>query len=108
LFPRCPRYDIPIVERIKEQLVASTKTWGLVVIGAGVRCDPDYMFLFEKAINLVHDFAPGVHICFNTYPTDTKQAVDRWTNAKWHLKDDFVDVKTKGMQTRILLMGLDL
>ncbi len=49
-----------------------------VLIGAGVRTDPDEFLLFEKAINLVHELAPQSKICFNTGPTDSVDAVRRW------------------------------
>ena len=49
-----------------------------VLIGAGVRTDPDEFILFEKAINIVHEYAPQARICFNTGPTDSVAAVKRW------------------------------
>jgi hypothetical protein len=49
-----------------------------VVIGAGLRVPPAHLMLFEKLINLVHAGAPGARICFNTKPTDTVEAVQRW------------------------------
>ena len=51
----------------------------IVLIGAGVRCDPAEFLLFERLVNLVHEQAPkNAHICFNTGPTDTVDAVERW------------------------------
>lgn len=49
-----------------------------VVIGAGVRKSEEHFLLFEKLINVVHHHAPKAHICFNTNPTDTVAAVQRW------------------------------
>ena len=49
-----------------------------VLIGAGVRTDPDEFLLFEKAINIVHEMAPQARICFNTGPMDSVAAVQRW------------------------------
>ena len=49
-----------------------------VLIGAGLRADPSQLRLFEKIINLVHGLAPGARICFNTQPSDSLQAVQRW------------------------------
>jgi hypothetical protein len=34
--------------------------------------------LFEKLVNIVHDHAPHARLCFNTKPTDTAEAVQRW------------------------------
>nr|MDT0252391.1 hypothetical protein [Endozoicomonas sp.] len=49
-----------------------------VMIGAGVRLDPEYLILFERLINAVHEAAPQAKICFNTNPQDTAKAVQRW------------------------------
>ena len=49
-----------------------------VMIGAGVRTVPDKLLLFEKLINIVHQHAPAARICFNTKPSDTAKAVQRW------------------------------
>lgn len=49
-----------------------------VMIGAGVRTVPDKLLLFEKLINIVHKHAPAARICFNTKPSDTAEAVQRW------------------------------
>ena len=49
-----------------------------VLIGAGVRTVPSHFILFEKLINVVHKHAPGSKICFNTKPSDTLEALQRW------------------------------
>lgn len=49
-----------------------------VMIGAGVRTVPDKLLLFEKLIDIVHKHAPAARICFNTKPSDTAEAVQRW------------------------------
>jgi hypothetical protein len=49
-----------------------------VLIGAGVRANPSNFLLFEKLINVVHEHAPRAKICFNTLPSDTAAAVQRW------------------------------
>jgi hypothetical protein len=54
------------------------KQFDCVVIGAGLRLPPPQLLLFEKVINLVHQFAPAAKICFNTNPADTAAAVQRW------------------------------
>ncbi len=50
-----------------------------VLIGAGVRTVPSNFILFEKLINVVHKHAPNSKICFNTKPSDTLEALQRWT-----------------------------
>lgn len=56
----------------------STDSFDCVVIGAGVRTAPELLLFFEKLINLVHQYAPSAKICFNSKPSDTSEAVQRW------------------------------
>jgi hypothetical protein len=49
-----------------------------ILIGAGVRAVPWNFILFEKLINVVHEHAPNSKICFNTNPSDTLDALQRW------------------------------
>jgi hypothetical protein len=50
----------------------------IVMIGAGVRNDPAEFLLFERLVNVVHQHAPRAQLCFNTGPTDSLAAVQRW------------------------------
>lgn len=50
-----------------------------ILIGAGVRKDEQEFALFENLVNVVHQHAPNARICFNTGPTDSVDAVKRWT-----------------------------
>jgi len=43
-----------------------------------VRTNPSNFVLFEKLINVVHEYAPHSRFCFNTLPSDTAAAVQRW------------------------------
>jgi hypothetical protein len=54
------------------------KQFNCILIGAGVRTIPKYFLLFEKLINVVHEHAPQAKLCFNTNPSDTAEAVQRW------------------------------
>jgi hypothetical protein len=54
------------------------KQFDCIVIGAGVRTIPKYFILFERLINVVHTHAPQAKLCFNTKPSDTADAVQRW------------------------------
>jgi hypothetical protein len=54
------------------------KRFDCVVIGAGLRANPNNFILFEKLLNVVHEHAPQARICFNTLPNDTAAAVKRW------------------------------
>jgi hypothetical protein len=48
-----------------------------VLFGAGLRA-PEHLLLFEKLLNLVHAQAPGAKLCFNSTPSDSAEAVQRW------------------------------
>jgi hypothetical protein len=48
------------------------------VIGAGLRASQERLLLFEKIINLVHMLAPQSRIAFNSAPSDTAEAAQRW------------------------------
>ncbi|MEO1014617.1 MAG: hypothetical protein AAFX08_05455 [Pseudomonadota bacterium] len=50
----------------------------VVLIGAGVRKDDDCFLVFEQLVNIVHECAPQAKIAFNTGPTDSAAAVQRW------------------------------
>lgn len=50
----------------------------VVLIGAGVRKDPDHLYLFEVLINCVLEISPNSRIAFNTLPFDSVEAVERW------------------------------
>ncbi|MEM9031170.1 MAG: hypothetical protein AAGB18_00870 [Pseudomonadota bacterium] len=52
--------------------------YDVVMIGAGVRKDDDHFLVFERLVNVIHEFAPGSRIAFNTGPTDSRAAVMRW------------------------------
>jgi len=56
----------------------SESTFDCILIGAGIRTLPKHFLLFEKLINVVHQNAPGAKLCFNTKPSDTAEAVQRW------------------------------
>ena len=61
---------------VKKKLNEST--FDCILIGAGVRTVPAHFSLFEKLINVVHQHAPLAKFCFNTNPSDTAEAVQRW------------------------------
>ena len=56
----------------------SESTFDCILIGAGIRTLPAHFLLFEKLINVVHQNAPKAKLCFNTKPSDTAEAVQRW------------------------------
>lgn len=54
------------------------RQFNCIQIGAGVRAVPSNLILFERLINVVHEHAPRSKICFNTKPSDTLEALQRW------------------------------
>lgn len=60
------------------QLQLKQKEFDCILIGAGIRLIPNNFILFEKIINVVHEHAPHAKLCFNTKPSDTAEAVQRW------------------------------
>lgn len=68
-------------ETAEEKLTESIESFDpdLVVVGAGIRTDPDLFLLFEKLINIIHKKALRASIAFNTNPFDTIEAINRWT-----------------------------
>jgi hypothetical protein len=54
------------------------KQFDCIIIGAGIRVVAAHFLLFEKLINVVHENAPQAKICFNTTPSDSPEAVQRW------------------------------
>ncbi|MUM19521.1 MULTISPECIES: hypothetical protein [unclassified Mycobacteroides] len=65
-----------VTAQLKRALDA--RQWDCVVIGAGIRAMPSNLELFEIVLNVVHTHASQAKICFNTVPTDTVAAVERW------------------------------
>jgi len=61
---------------VRDQL--EQQQFDCVLIGAGVRTIAKNFLLFERLINIVHTHAPQAKLCFNTKPTDTAEAVQRW------------------------------
>lgn len=62
---------------VLEQVFRS-KSFDVVLIGAGIRKPESNFILFEKMINTILTFAPQSKICFNTNPMDSVTAVQRW------------------------------
>jgi hypothetical protein len=60
------------------QAALRKKPYACVMIGAGVRVVPENFLLFETLVNVAHAEAPQARLCFNTKPSDTAEAVQRW------------------------------
>jgi len=64
-------------EQVMREALAATD-FDFVLIGAGVRKDDTNFLLFEKAVNVAHEFAPKAKIVFNENPQTSADAVKRW------------------------------
>ena len=59
----------------------SGNSYDVVLIGAGVRKDDDHFLVFERLVNVIHEHAPQARIAFNTNPSDTAAAIQRWISS---------------------------
>jgi hypothetical protein len=64
---------------VREQLRAHT--FGVAMIGGGVRLMPEHTVLFERLVNVLTEEAPGIRLCFNASPENTVEALRRWIRA---------------------------
>lgn len=66
-------------ENAEEQVADAirAKKPDIVLIGAGLRTDPDHLTLFVTILNLVRQHAPDAALAFNTSPHDSVEAVKR-------------------------------
>jgi hypothetical protein len=56
-------------------------SFGVAMIGGGIRAQPEHTLLFERIVNVLCDAAPGIRLCFNTSPETTIDAIRRWIPA---------------------------
>jgi hypothetical protein len=64
---------------VRETMAAHS--FGLALIGGGVRTRPENTLLFERLLNTMTELAPGIRFCFNTSPEDALDAIRRWSPA---------------------------
>ena len=74
----CHIGDDPGEAEVQIRKALADGPFGLVMIGAGLRANVGYTLLFERIINVVAEFAPGIRFCFNTSPETTIDALRRW------------------------------
>ena len=58
-----------------------------VMIGAGVRLDPELTHLFEVLVHTTRELAPSATLVFNTGPETSAEAVGRWHPTRTPLVD---------------------
>lgn len=68
--------DATAEPQIVAQLTA--KDYACVVIGGGLRKPDEFVELLERVIQLVRQHAPSTPIAFNTNPTTSLDAAQRW------------------------------
>jgi hypothetical protein len=64
-----------------EQLIRDAldgASFGLAMVGGGIRMMPEHTELFERIVNVLHQVSPGIRLCFNTAPDNTVDALRRW------------------------------
>jgi hypothetical protein len=57
-------------------------SFGLAMIGGGIRMIPEHTELFERIVNVLHEMSPGIRLCFNTAPDNTVDALRRWISPR--------------------------
>ncbi|WP_433491943.1 hypothetical protein [Nocardia grenadensis] len=57
---------------------AAGRSFGVAMIGAGVRMAAEHTLLFEHLVNVIVELVPGIRLCFNTSPETTIDALRRW------------------------------
>jgi len=58
--------------------VCAHTSFGLAMVGGGIRLMPEHTLLFERIVNVLHEVSPGIRLCFNTAPDNTVDALRRW------------------------------
>ncbi|MFJ3584380.1 hypothetical protein ACIPPS_19420 [Streptomyces sp. NPDC090127] len=61
---------------VREELRGAS--FGLAMIGGGVRMMPEHTLLFERLVNVLTESVPGIRLCFNSSPETTIDALRRW------------------------------
>jgi hypothetical protein len=54
------------------------RSFGVALIGGGVRLLPEHTVLFERVVNVLVDLQPNIRLSFNTSPENTLEAIGRW------------------------------
>lgn len=54
------------------------RSFGLALVGAGIRILPEHTVLFERIVNVLVDLQPDIRLSFNTSPQNSLEALRRW------------------------------
>ncbi|KAK9836822.1 hypothetical protein WJX74_008973 [Apatococcus lobatus] len=71
---------VPYLEKGLHSLIAyfSEQRPAGVVVGFGVRAQPEHTFTFEQLVEAVRRGSPEAKLMFNTNPGSTLEAIQRW------------------------------
>ncbi|MFD5406121.1 hypothetical protein [Streptomyces griseorubiginosus] len=53
-------------------------SYGVVLIGGGIKNVPEYTVLFERIVNVLIDLQPDIRLSFSSHPTNVPEALQRW------------------------------
>ncbi|MFI1355245.1 hypothetical protein ACH4TV_16990 [Streptomyces sp. NPDC020898] len=56
------------------------RSFGVALIGGGIKNVPAYTVLFERIVNVLIDVQPGIRLSFSSHPTNVPEALQRWLN----------------------------
>jgi len=56
----------------------ASRTFGVALVGGGIRMLPENTVLFERIVTVLTDLAPGIRFAFNTGPENSLEALRRW------------------------------
>ncbi|WLW50367.1 hypothetical protein [Streptomyces sp. YU58] len=56
------------------------RSFGVVLVGGGIKNVPEYTVLFERVVNVLIDLQPGIRLSFSSHPTNVPEALQRWLN----------------------------
>lgn len=54
------------------------RSFGVALIGGGIRNVPENTVLFERIVNVLIDLQPDIRLSFNTHPNNALEALQRW------------------------------
>jgi hypothetical protein len=54
------------------------RSFGVVLIGGGIKNVPEYTVLFERIVNVLIDLQPDVRLSFSSHPANVPEALQRW------------------------------
>ncbi|MDX2524563.1 hypothetical protein ACSCB1_03355 [Streptomyces europaeiscabiei] len=54
------------------------RSFGVVLIGGGIKNVPEYTVLFERIVNVLIELQPDIRLSFSTHPMNVLEALQRW------------------------------